>query len=449
MNIVGIEELSRGDECRRERVVYRSSMADFLGHIRSEALRHGSLYHYTQWGNLVKMMTPVSDDSECNGHRVMLLSRATAMNDRTEKGWGKNVYFTCFSYSKYEDVAMWMNYGRRSPDAVRVRFDGRTVGGWYSSHAETKDCVFSAKEKKDGGFSFRKIQPEDIESIEYADVAYVIHHKLMNHKHCGNVEYGRDFFIVRDGEDDGLAWSDDVYEGSPRRSLPDLPAYFKKRGWGYERETRLVVTLKPGVPTPKRIAIVFDDVFDRLDVVATENLRWGKQDYESINYELGEDSAGNALMKGPWYDSAYSTDEPVNGLNFSKVRLNSDYGREIDIISSYHKSPKQQLVEAEAYLKTQRSHDGRHITEDDRSFLRPLSVDLKYAARTINQHIDRGDFTPNKYKLARLELLDIKRLASLARNWSPAADLLDRFREIVKSSESNWKSRVNHVERYK
>ena len=164
-----IDELESMGQQERDRDVYESSREQFFEHLRRGAMRHSSLYHYTQWGNFAKMMTPVGD-GPCAGKRVMLLSQAASMNDKIEKGWGKEVFFTCFSYSKYEDVAMWMNYGKRSPDAVRVRFDGPSVRDWVDQHRETKDGVYRAISHEDH-FEFEKLDPGEIISIEYADVA--------------------------------------------------------------------------------------------------------------------------------------------------------------------------------------------------------------------------------------------------------------------------------------
>ena len=62
-----------------------------------EGAKHHSLYHYTRWDAFAKMMQPVAQ-GVCEGHRMMLLSPADKMNDKVEKGWGRNVFMTCFSF---------------------------------------------------------------------------------------------------------------------------------------------------------------------------------------------------------------------------------------------------------------------------------------------------------------------------------------------------------------
>ena len=74
------------------------------------------------------------------------------------------------------------------------------------------------------------------------------------------MEYSRDFYRVF--ENGSMDWADSVYGGSCRL---DLSPYFKKRGWCYERETRLVVTLREGVDVPTRPAVRFCGPFDELE----------------------------------------------------------------------------------------------------------------------------------------------------------------------------------------
>ena len=115
------------------------------------------------------------------------------------------------------------------------------------------------------------------------------------------------------GEDDGGGEGrvDSVYGGSCRL---DLSPYFKKRGWCYERETRLVVTLREGVDLPMRLAVRFCGPFDELE-------RQMKGSRRERN-----------LLSGPWFDDRSSSPMKVKGVGIREIGK-SDYANEIKIIT--------------------------------------------------------------------------------------------------------------------
>ena len=129
-----MEELTRNtaDEDWDERRdggknVPEKNLSDFTSILEAGGCTHTSYYHYTNWDAFGKMMEEVKS-GPARGLRMLLLSQACNTNDGIERCWGQNVYLACFSYSRYEDVAMWMNYGKRSPDADLT--DARCAHGW-------------------------------------------------------------------------------------------------------------------------------------------------------------------------------------------------------------------------------------------------------------------------------------------------------------------------------
>ena len=302
-----LDERNRCDEDPDERRndgsdVKVENLQDFIRRLCRGGVDHTSYYHYTKWDSFAKMMRKVE-----GGKRMLLLTVANKTNDAIEKNWGDNVFMACFSYSRYEDVAMWMNYGRKSPDAIRIRFAGYEVASWYERH-KNGDGFYKAV--KDGnGFRYEALERSEIVSVKLVDVAYVIPSWMTRGNLTGNVEYSRQFYRVLDCG--SMNWSDSVYNAEQRSEL--LP-YFKKRGWCYERETRLVVTLKSATPGVERLAVSFCAPFNELE------------------RQMKEGESERALLCGPWYDEAVASKESVLGVRLKDIRK-SDYAEEIKIFS--------------------------------------------------------------------------------------------------------------------
>ena len=308
-----MEEISRNtmdedwDERRDgETDVLEYELRDFTKILLRNGKEHTSYYHYTNWVAFGKMMEEVKG-GPARGLRMLLLSQASNTNDGIERCWGRNVYLACFSYSRYEDVAMWMNYGKRSPDAVRIRFDGDEVREWLERHRRGEGLFRAIPHV--GGFRYERLDPSDVESVRLVDVAYVIPSRMTQGRLRGNVEYSRDFYRVF--ENGSMDWAGSVYGGSCRL---DLSPYFKKRGWCYERETRLVVTLRDGVDLPKRLAVRFCGPFDELERQMRGNGRVRN------------------LLSGPWFDDGSSSSAKVKGVGIREIGK-SDYANEIKIIT--------------------------------------------------------------------------------------------------------------------
>ena len=300
------EDWDERHEC--EAAVQEITLRDFTRKLESGGLTHTSYYHYTNWDAFAKMMTVVKS-GPARGLRMLLLTPANKTNDGIERRWGRNVYLACFSYSLYEDVAMWMNYGKGNPDAVRIRFKGSKVCAWMERHCHGRG--FFRATKANDGFCYESLDCRVIESVKLVDVAYVIPSKMIHGRLRGNVEYSRDFYRVL--ENGNMDWSDSVYGGCCRE---DLSPYFKKRGWCYERETRLVVILKERAMLPERLAVSFCGPFDELE----------------RQMRCGGDCVSRNLLSGPWYGEQNSSRRKICGVGIDEIGR-SDYSREIKIIT--------------------------------------------------------------------------------------------------------------------
>ncbi|MCR5839351.1 MAG: metallophosphoesterase [Kiritimatiellae bacterium] len=315
----GYEDESNIDERKasdREGVDAQLDLPILLERLESYGSKHSSYYHYTQWTSLEKMLQGVSS-GPARGNRLLLLTKAINTNDKIEQGWGKNVFLACFSYSRYESVAMWANYGKRSPEAVMIRFDGNAIRDWMP--ADKSDCELFAVSEKNGAFCYKKINPEDVESVKLVDVAYVLPERMARGRRMwGNVEYSRRFYRVP-GEDGTLEWSDAIYEGRQDETRRKLLPYFKKRGWSYERETRLIVTLKDKDTNIERVAVEFNGPFAKL----AAELKYNPE---------------RAVVTGPWYDVLKSPKSKIEGVGLNQVGK-SDYVNEVNLLDKCAKCP--------------------------------------------------------------------------------------------------------------
>jgi len=294
-------------------------LGEFIERLRVHGEGHTSYFHYTNWNALKSMMKGVSTGPV--GRRVLLLTAARKMNDRIERLWGDGVYFASFSYSRYEDVAMWMNYGKENPEAIRIRLDGDRVREWLRLQRGGHG-VYAVDGNVGADMRLTEIPPGEVESIGFSDVGYVVPTKLMTGRRTGNVMYGRKFYRVPaqlekcpDGK--SMAWSDEIYKGKHPEEGLRIPAVFKKRGWGYERETRLVVSLKGGGKTPDRIAVDFEHVFAGLD---------------GPDCPTNDSSLQESFMSGPWFKKSRQPSSTVSGMRLGDFTV-SDYADEIRIIT--------------------------------------------------------------------------------------------------------------------
>lgn len=313
---------------------------ELLRHLEGDAVNHIAYYHYTRWECLQKMMEKAScPDGE--SHRMLLLTRADKTNDGIEEKWPQNYYMACFSLSRYEDVAMWLNYGKRNPDAVRIKITRDAMDDWrkISRHAVFKaSCL-------DGCFHFTEDISGQVKSVKLYGLAYVIpsQHWITEEDGIldaplssktvvqdGNIELGRHFFRV--SKDGDYKWVDPIYNGEDLTNL-GIPPVFKKRGWAYEREIRLVVELENGVDAGDRIGIAFDGPLGEL-----EKYMCMPKDERECKVLGGKmtpktkvwDARFPMIQSGPWYEDGYN-ESPICGFKMGEA-FRSEYRNEIKMI---------------------------------------------------------------------------------------------------------------------
>jgi len=310
-----------------------------IRYLEKEAANHIAYYHYTRWECLEKMM---SVNSCANGarHKFLLLTRAAKTNDGIEEKWPQNYYMACFSLSRYEDVAMWLNYGKYNADAVRIKITRDAMDDWL---AIRRHEVFKITDTS--GVDFDTDISERVRSVKLYGLAYVIpsQHWITEKDEIfaaptsseyvvqdSNIEIGRRFFKVAKGGD--YTWVDPIYNGEDLSHL-GMPPVFKKRGWAYEREIRLVVEMEPGLDAGDRIAIAFDGPLDelekfmRMDAETRKSSLLGGKMTPSLKIW---DPRFPMIQSGPWYDERREVC-PICGFRLSDA-FRSEYRNEIKML---------------------------------------------------------------------------------------------------------------------
>ncbi len=235
------------------------------------SLHNHGYFHYTTWGRLQKMLTGV-DVGEKKKKRLFLMSASSALNDTEEKRDG--FYVASFSFGEEEEVAMWTNYGVPKHEAVRIKFPMKAMTRWINKARDS--ITIYVQEKEDQPFHALDVKPV---RIYFADIAYHGWNDLSPDTIQDAVRYmGEKFCFFKEKK-----WRNEVLKTND--SL-----LFKKRGWAYEREVRLIVQFDEiaKIRRYKKIAIPFDSVYDAmLDV------------QEKAERENAEDK--KTVMYGPWY----------------------------------------------------------------------------------------------------------------------------------------------------
>ena len=253
------------------------SMEEFCWLLRQNGLSHSQGYfHYTTCGRLKEMLTEV-DVGEKAKKRLFFLSASSSMNDTQDKRPG--VYLASFSYGKEEEVAMWTNYGVPKREAVRIRFPLAAMTQWEKANKSDKIVIYVREgDDKNKPFHVLDVKPS---KIYFADVAYYGRNDPSEKVKRETVRYkGENFWFDRE------SWRTDI-------SKTDDSLLFKKRGWAYEREVRLIVRFNDAAITEKHkiIALPFDSLYDAMLADAHTN-----------------------VMTGPWYDERESQLTDISGI---------------------------------------------------------------------------------------------------------------------------------------
>jgi len=251
----------------------------------------------------------------------------------------RDAHLACFSLSRYEDVAMWLNYGKGSGDAVRVKFTRESMDAWRADSRSGKVVTYSARRDGDR-FRYEEDMSGLVASVKLYGVAYVIpsHHWVTARDGAGtiqdgNLEIGRKFHKVeKDGRFD---WVDKIYRAEDL-SNTGIPPVFKKRGWAYEREIRLVVELKalaPGKSYPDCIGLAFDGPLDCLaDHMSMDKAKRDRSyltGEKTKNIRIG-DPRFPLVQQGPWYKQNDARAR-VCGFDLANA-VKSEYVNEIRVL---------------------------------------------------------------------------------------------------------------------
>ena len=202
----------------------------FLPELKKYGRMHRWYFHYTTMCVLEKMLA--------NG--MLFLSRVSEMNDGKEaKTVPGNVFGACFSSGGAESVAMWNTYGIPRKDAVRLCFDGRLMRKFLDGKFGDLKCQARNKD----GDVIDDIPPEKVE-MTMTDIVYAT--------------TGKKYFQYREKQ------CSVIDENGKALNLlgTRFAGYVKMCGWSYEREIRLLLTLKRGyiIPCMEKISVDFSGV---------------------------------------------------------------------------------------------------------------------------------------------------------------------------------------------
>ena len=241
-------------------------------------LHNHGYFHYTTWGRLEQMLTEV-DVGENKKRRLFLMSASSSLNDTREKRDG--FYVASFSFGGEEEVSMWTNYGIPKREAIRIKFPMRAMTRWIKENTSDRITVYV---REDRNSKFHALDEKPAE-IYLADVAYYAGNEPLHGTSRDSVRYNGKKCSFKEEK-----WREQIQKTN--NSL-----LFKKRGWAYEREVRLIVQFKETAKMRryKKIALPFDSV------------------YEAVLHE--QNNNGSSVMSGPWTGLDGTKLTKIKGMN--------------------------------------------------------------------------------------------------------------------------------------
>jgi len=220
-----------------------------LDALQDGALRHHEYHQYLKLGHLEKMFL---------GDKMLLRrGNSTELDDWRECGEFGNpelwfrIYLGCFCHERTESAAFWWMYGQGKEDAVRLTFRRPILRLWLKK-LKTMESV----QPFIGDEAEKKIVPEKhaVSQIPFfTDVAYAtIRKPILAERSIDSVNTNGVLAVSWDGI---------------CRHVTDLDAIVKKDAatgrfkdyeWRFERETRLIVEIKPSKSSPDQIIVPVD-----------------------------------------------------------------------------------------------------------------------------------------------------------------------------------------------
>lgn len=247
-------------------------------------LHNHGYFHYTTWGRLQKMLTEV-DVGENTKKRLFLMSASSSLNDTKEKRDG--FYVASFSFGSEEEVSMWTNYGVPKREAIRIKFPMKAMTRWYRENTIDRITIYVPVKGEDCQFRALDVRPT---KIYFADVAYYAGNEPLHGTSRDAVHYNGKKYSFKEEK-----WREHI-----QRTNDAL--LFKKRGWAYEREVRLVVQFDDAAKMQNytQIAIPFDSIYDAMLDAQNNN--------------------GSSVMLGPWCGLDGSKSHAIKGLKEPSLR---------------------------------------------------------------------------------------------------------------------------------
>lgn len=261
------------------------SIKEFCELLKLNGLWHSHGYfHYTTLSALQKMLAPV--DVGAQKKRLFRLSSASSLNDKRENKPG--VYLASFSIGREEDVAMWTNYGIPRREAVRIKFPMAAMTEWMRENPCDRIVIY-AKEREEQDYQVLSEKPVE---ISLADVAYYAGNEPLPQRDSDAVHY----------RGEHLKFKDKKWRMKIQNTNDSL--LFKKRGWAYEREVRLIVRFEDVAKMQKyaQIALPFDLVYEKMLEVQE------KAEKEGVDSK-------KCVMLGPWHDKDRSHLSEIKLIN--------------------------------------------------------------------------------------------------------------------------------------
>lgn len=155
--------------------------------------------------------------------RSLLLSNGSGWNDKNEiqrlQDNNTQMFACCFSFSKSENIAMWMLYAREKEDLM-INFRPKVIREIQNEKPEIK-----IGKMEDDGFKMNKKITKDHYDIELIDILY-----------CDSIS-----------DRSAIKRSDERAEGVNRRFFEQLTYCRKSYPWNYENECRLLIKINKSI----------------------------------------------------------------------------------------------------------------------------------------------------------------------------------------------------------
>lgn len=261
-----------------------TGVEDIVAFLQQRAQWHRWYFQYLTGKNFKRQLI----------NKKIWFTRSTDMNDRDEaRRLPMNKFYFCMSYGMSENVAMWTTYGIPRKDAIRVSYDGKAFRDFVRKLTELRVVNSEGTELKD------RISKDDFD-VSFHDVVYL--NKSQTRFHYKGESYRLN--------------KDDL-----RKLRTKYGDYYKKFGWQYEYETRVVITLPKKKLSPDAYALTAD--FSKVQ--------------EASSKLMGRTRKGclinpSFVIVGPWSGDAEKKEvaglcrKIANGAKQPDVRLSDYYG---------------------------------------------------------------------------------------------------------------------------